>query len=112
MYPVVTMLIGLIFLAFGALNFVRALRVHDSLIAQLTPVRIMLSGCLFLLHYPITSRAAQRIQDFLGERNVEISDTVSIWAAILVLIGVQCVVLPSWRFLALSSAIDSLRSRG
>lgn len=111
MYQLLTILAGLVFVAFGLFNFVRALISRDSVFAQLIPLRIILSGVLLILHQPLTDWLSTTFQEFMGVRGVQFGDTFSFWMSIAAMCAIQCIVLPSWRFLALSEAFDSLRQR-
>lgn len=111
MYQIITTVAGTIFVIFGSVNFIRALLSRDSVVTQLIPIRIIISGLLLVLHHPISSWLSTTFQDFVASRGVHFSDTVAFWMAIAVMAAIQCIVLPSWRLLVLVDAIDNLRQR-
>lgn len=111
MYLILTMILGLLLASFGLFNFVRALLAHDSLISQITPVRFIISGVLLICHQPLTTYISGKASSFFEQNDIELSETIVFWIAVLVLVAIQCVVLPSWRILLTTSAIDAIKGR-
>jgi len=111
MYLLITMAVGVIFIVFGAFNMFRALRSENNMLSQAIPARFILSGILLVLHQPLTTHVSAWISEFLAEHSIETTEDVVFWITVIVLVGVQCVVLPSWRQLAFGSLVDSLDKR-
>lgn len=111
MYLILTMAAGFIFVGFGLFNFIRALISRDSLISQITPVRFVISGALLIAHQPLTTMITTKAETFFSEHEIEIGAELIFWLAVIVLVSVQCIVLPSWRSLMMTSVVDAMRSR-
>lgn len=111
MYLLITAIVGVIFFLYGAYNFVRALIARDSILTQITPIRISVSGILMVFHQPITSTLSAKYLEFFTEHGYEFGSVFAAWGGILTLIVIQCLVLPSWRALVVGDLAQSMARR-
>lgn len=109
MYPLLTASVGSVIVLLSAWSLVRAFGAGGIFVNQL---RFLASGLLLAFHFPLVSLASVFLAPYLtGFDMVNLSEGAPFWAAVILLVTAQLIVLPTGRELYLTYLADRFTGR-
>jgi hypothetical protein len=109
-YPIITVVVGLIMVLISAISLYRCVRDGGIFINQ---IRFIASGVLLIAHFPLTHFLDGLILPWLEKIGaIDGNASASYWIAVVLIVTVQMIVLPTGRELYATYMADRLTRRG